>query len=77
MTSLIGVVLDLVHGLEGQVVVLDLLPGMEVVVVDPDVLDLHFVLHLAIVLEGLVVQLVHQRICTLQAVSVQVVYYLP
>ena len=61
MTSLIGVVLvvhvsalvvlDLVHELEGQVVILDLVPGLEVV--DSVVLDLHFVLPLSLfVLEG-------------------------
>ena len=65
MTSLIRVALDLVPehegqmveldwvpGLEGQMVVLDSVPGLQVVVVDPVVLDLHFVLPLTLVVLG-------------------------
>ena len=59
MTSFIGVgqvvsvvvVLDLVPGLEGQVVVLDLV--------------VYVVLHLTLVAGGLVVQLVQQGVCAL------------
>ena len=51
--------LDWVPELEGQVMVLDLVPGLEVVVLDPVLLDLHFVLPLALVLlEELMVWLV-------------------